>query len=223
MKIHGSNTVAAAGARVALRSYGQELRNARVPAGLRQEDVAGELGVSTQTVRNWESGRVEPSEEHKRRLGELLGEQLGDFAVFYEDLHSYNPKRNEPVVNGRSLREARRESGLTQAQAAETVGVNRNSIVRYENGASRPLPKILEQLSRLYGRSPDWFYGDGSTPHSTTAGEHARESDATTPAGRARIALELAISEMTDKGISNISRGIGEARLLNRVANFNPR
>ena len=223
MKIHGSNSVAAAGARVALRSFGLELRNARILVGLRQEDVAAKLGVSTQTVRNWESGRVEPSEENKRRLGELLGGQLGDFAVFYEDLHSYNPKRKEPAVNGRLMREARREAGLTQAQAAEMIGVNRNSVVRYENGASRPLPEILEQLSRLYDRSPNWFYGDGSTPHSTTAGEHARESNAATPAGRARIALELAISEMTDEAIANISRDIAAARLLYRVSNLDPR
>ncbi len=212
MKIHGSNTVAAAGARVALRAYGLELRNARIPVGLRQEDVAGELGVSTQTVRNWESGRVEPSEENKQRLGELFGEQLGDFGAFYEDLHSQHPKPKDPIVNGRLLRAARKDAGLTQAQAAERVGVNRNSIVRYENNSSRPLPMILEKLSEIYGRSPNWFYGDGSTPHSTTGGDHAREFDAATPADRARIALELAILEVSDPAIAHIVRGIGEAK-----------
>ena len=222
MNIHGSNTVAAAGARVALRSFGLELRNARIPAGLRQEDVAAELGVSTQTVRNWESGRVEPSGENKQRLGELLGEQVGDFAAFYEDLHSDNPKRKKPILNGRLLREARREAGFTQAQAAERVGVNRNSLVRYENGASQPLPEILEQLSQLYVKSPNWFYGDGYKLHSTTAGEHARESDATTPAGKARISLELAISEMTDEEIAKITGHIGRSRLLYRAANAKP-
>ena len=222
MKIHGANTVAAAGARVALRSFGLELRNARIPVGLRQEDVAAKLGVSTQTVRNWESGRVEPSEENKQRLGELLGEQLGDFASFYEESHSYNPKQKKPILNGKLLREARREAGFTQAAAAENVGVNRNSIVRYENGASRPLPVILERLSRLYVKSPNWFYSDGYAPHSTTAGEHARESDTGTPAGRARISLELAISEMTDEAIVKISSDINVARLLHRVANAKP-
>ena len=221
MKIHGSNTVASAGARVALRAFGLELRNARIPVGLRQEDVASELGVSTQTVRNWESGRVEPGEENKQRLGELFGEQLGDFGVFYEDLHSQHPKPKDPNVNGGLLRAARKDAGLTQAQAAERVSVNRNSIVRYENGTSRPLPKILEKLSEIYGRSPDWFYGDGSTAHATRAGVHARELDATTPAGRARIALELAISEASDAAISHMVRCIGEARLFDRLSRPN--
>ena len=222
MKIHGANTVAAAGARVALRSFGLELRNARIPAGLRQEDVATELGVSTQTVRNWESGRVEPSEENKRRLGALLGEELGDFAAFYEDLHSDNPKRKKPILNGKLLREARREEGFTQAEAAERIGVNRNTVLRYENGASRPSREILEKLSRLYVKSPDWFYSDGYAPHSTTAGEHARESDATTPAGQARILLELAISEMTDEEIAELPSRIGLTRFLYGVANAKP-
>ena len=55
MNIHGSHSVAATGARVALKAFGQELRTARVEAGVRQEDAAEELGVSTQTIRNWES------------------------------------------------------------------------------------------------------------------------------------------------------------------------
>lgn len=222
MKIHNSNTVAAAGARTALRAFGQELRNARIAIGFRQEDVALELGVSAQAVRNWESGRAEPSEVNKQRLGELFGEQVGDFAAFYEDFHSHHMKREAPVVNGRLLREARREAGLTQAQAAERVGVNRNSLVRYENGASRPLPKILEKLSEIYGRSPGWFYGDGSTTHSTTAGDHAGKSDTTTPAGQARVALELAIAEMPDDAITDMAHSIGEARLLDRLSRLDP-
>ena len=222
MKINGANTVAAAGARVALRAYGLELRDTRTLVSLRQEDVAGELGVSTQTVRNWEAGRVEPTEENKQRLGELFGVEMSDFATFYEDLHSQHPKRKDPIVNGTLLREARRDAGLTQAQAAERVGVNRNSVVRYENGASRPLPKILGRLSEIYGRSPDWFYGDGSTTHSTTADDHAGELDATTPAGRARIALELAISEVSDAAIADIVRSIGEAQLFDRLSRLDP-
>ena len=101
--------------------------------------------------------------------------------------------------------------------------MNRTSIIRYESGASRPLPKILEQLSQIYGRSPDWFYGDGSTPHSTTAGDHAGELDDTKPAGRARIALERAILEVSDEAIEHIVRCIGEAQLFDRLSKLDPR
>ena len=217
MKIHGANTVAAAGARVALRSFGLELRNARIPVGLRQEDVAAKLGVSTQTVRNWESGRVEPSEENKQRLGELLSEQLGDFAAFYEDLHSYHPKRKEPVVNGRLMREARREAGFTQAQAAERVGLSRFSIVRYETGASRPSDDTLSKLSEIYGKRSDWFLVDELGIPLATEDRTERVQGTATPAAKARIALEAAISELPDGVIDEITRHIGATRLFNRL------
>ncbi len=162
MKIHGSNSVAAAGARVALKAFGLELRTARVEAGLRQGDVAEELGVSTQTIRNWESGRSEPSEENKQKLAEKYGVEVGDFAVFYEEFHSYRVTRERPVINAKLLRLARQDAGFTQAQAAEMVGVNRNTIVRYENATSRPSPKTLRKLSAIHGKPPDWFFGTGS-------------------------------------------------------------
>ena len=222
MKIHGSNSVAATGARVALRSFGQELRNARAAAGLRQEDVAGELGVSTQTVRNWESGRVEPSEENKQRLGERYGEQVGDFAAFYEELHSHRLTRKRPVINAKLLRLARQDAGFTQAQAAERLGVNRNTVVRYENATSRPSPKILSKLSEIYRKNPRWFLDGGSASHSAVEDGHAGPHDTTTPAGRARFALELAISGAPDKVINDIAGHIGAVRTLNATAKRGP-
>lgn len=217
MKIHVSNSVAAAGARVALRAFGQKLRNDRTVAGLLQEEVAVELGVSTQTVRNWESGRVEPSEENKQRLGERYGEEVGDFAAFYEELHSDRLARKRPAINAKLLREARLDAGFTQAEAADRVGVTRNSVVRYENSTSRPSPRILLQLSKIYGKNPRWFVDGGSTSHSAVEGDHAGLRDTTTPAGRARQALEIAISEEPDDVISRLAGNIGAFRLLNRL------
>ena len=46
---------------------------ARVNAGLTQRDVAVKLGVSTNTVINWESGKSLPSVAVARRLAELYG------------------------------------------------------------------------------------------------------------------------------------------------------
>ena len=222
MNIHGSNSVAATGARVALKAFGQELRNARVEVGLRQEDAAEELGVSTQTIRNWESGRSEPSEENKQKLAEKYGVEVGDFAAFYEEFYSYRVPRERPVINAKLLRLARQDAGFTQAQAAEMVGVNRNSIVRYENATSRPSPKTLAKLSEIYGKTLRWFFGAASASSSTAEGDHAGAYDTATPAGRARVALEMAISEAPDEVIDGIARRIREDRLLHNVAKRGP-
>lgn len=47
------------------------LAAARVNANLTQRDVAKALGISTQTLVNWESGRTEPSANQARALASL--------------------------------------------------------------------------------------------------------------------------------------------------------
>lgn len=39
---------------------GTKIKNARLAAGLTQEQAAGALGVSRQTVSNWENGKTYP-------------------------------------------------------------------------------------------------------------------------------------------------------------------
>lgn len=46
---------------------------ARVNAGLTQRDVAEKMGVSTNTVINWENGKTLPSVSMAWRLSELYG------------------------------------------------------------------------------------------------------------------------------------------------------
>jgi transcriptional regulator with XRE-family HTH domain len=41
--------------------------------GLPQKDVARRLGVSTDTIRNWELGRARPAPWQWPKLGEFLG------------------------------------------------------------------------------------------------------------------------------------------------------
>ena len=40
--------------------FGQKLKEARLKAGRKQEDVAKQLGVSRQTMSNWENDRSYP-------------------------------------------------------------------------------------------------------------------------------------------------------------------
>ena len=45
---------------------------------LTQADLAQQLGVSTQAVRNWESGRAWPRMRYLRQLCEVLGVSIGE-------------------------------------------------------------------------------------------------------------------------------------------------
>lgn len=68
---------------------------------------------------------------------------------------------------GERLREARvrgrRQGGrrITQASLAEAVGVERNTVSRWENGSMLPKdPAIIMALSRHLNVSADWLLGD---------------------------------------------------------------
>lgn len=50
-------------------------------------------------------------------------------------------------------REARQRSGLSQEDAAEAVGIDANSISRYERGERQPSLIIACRLCRVYGCS----------------------------------------------------------------------
>lgn len=49
------------------------LESARVNAKLTQAELAKELGISKNTVNNWENGRGEPSLSQLRKISELSG------------------------------------------------------------------------------------------------------------------------------------------------------
>lgn len=49
------------------------LAAARVNANMTQEKVAKALGLSTQTIINWENGKTQPKIDQCERLSELYG------------------------------------------------------------------------------------------------------------------------------------------------------
>ena len=72
---------------------GQKLKEARLSAGLKQEELAKRLGVSRQTISNWENGRslpdvgsaVKMSNVYQISLDELLKDESSVLKTF-EDL-----------------------------------------------------------------------------------------------------------------------------------------
>ncbi|MBQ1520614.1 MAG: helix-turn-helix transcriptional regulator, partial [Clostridia bacterium] len=59
-------------------TLGQKLHLFRSKAGLSQEDVAGRLLVSRQTVSQWEKDQTMPTVDNLLRLRELFGVSLDE-------------------------------------------------------------------------------------------------------------------------------------------------
>jgi len=58
----------------------------------------------------------------------------------------------------------RREKGITQAQAAASVGITSNQWQRYEYGATMPTVETLVNIADYFGVSVDYLLGRSSTP-----------------------------------------------------------
>ena len=65
------------------------------------------------------------------------------------------------------LREARLDANLTQLAAGEAVGVDPNTIARYEAGRIRPSSTALFALGQVYGKPVEWFFGEEEEPEPT--------------------------------------------------------
>jgi putative transcriptional regulator len=61
------------------------VKELRTAAGLRQEDLAEQVGVSRQTIISIESGRYNPSLELAWRLSKALGVTIEDLFDFGKD------------------------------------------------------------------------------------------------------------------------------------------
>ena len=84
--------------------------------------------------------------------------------------------RTNPIPS--RLAQARRETGLTQEQAADRSGLSRTSIARYEGGTVGPSPVALNMLATIYNKTVEWFLGEEEEPQGDSGRVNAPESAA---------------------------------------------
>lgn len=73
-------------------------------------------------------------------------------------IHSKDVREEKKVVAkslGEALKENRIRCQMTQEFVAETLGVSRQSVSKWENGTSDPNTSNLIALAKLYGISPE--------------------------------------------------------------------
>ena len=174
-----NRNIASAAKRTALAELGKWLQAARENTGLTQQAVADRLEVSTQTMRNWEAGRHEPTQGDIENLAALYCVQPwqlreGSLPPGTEvQQRDWEPRvRVDPEL----LVQARRDAGLPQAKAAEQAGIKPSSLGRYEHGKSRPTRTTLRRLAAAYGKPLHW--PDPEPPVETPAAEPPHMDDA---------------------------------------------
>lgn len=95
---------------------GQKLKEARAKAGIKQEELAQQIGVSRQTVSNWENNRSYPDIASVMKLSDLYGMSL-------DELLKEDKKLQEHFENKAAKKKRFWQLALEYALVAEIVGI----------------------------------------------------------------------------------------------------
>jgi transcriptional regulator with XRE-family HTH domain len=116
-------------------TLGDHLRKRRHERGLLQKDAADRLGVNTFTLANWEKGYTNPRLRRWPGVIEFLG---------------YDPNLEpKPSDVAQRIRWARRRQGLSLRGLAKQLGVDPETLRRWEGGIRTPQGKYVALVERF--------------------------------------------------------------------------
>ncbi len=154
---------------VRARILGVLIRDARQALHMPPEVCAERVGVSVETLQQWELGESSPSLPQLELLAYTLGVPISHFwgtdTILQQekqrvDIEEYLAVRNRLV--GAVLRAARERANLSTEQLAAKAGVPAASITAYELG-QRPIPTtILATLASACNVSMSYFLENGN-------------------------------------------------------------
>ena len=126
-------------------SLGNHLFEARKKRGLSQEEVAGKLGVSRQTISKWETDETLPDIQQSKRLAVLYGLSLDELVEFDLDV-----KEIEEAI-ARTSEKVSDKIDWTKAWSKKyPILVQYQKEVEIDFYASR-LDELLRDLEKRYG------------------------------------------------------------------------
>ena len=126
-------------------SLGNHLFEARKKRGLSQEEVAGKLGVSRQTISKWETDETLPDIQQSKRLAVLYGLSLDELVEFDMDV-----KEIQEAID-RTSEDVTYKIDWTKAWSKKyPILVQYQKEVEVEHYASQ-LDGLLHDLEKKYG------------------------------------------------------------------------
>jgi transcriptional regulator with XRE-family HTH domain len=149
-------------------AVGDNIKKARLKAGLTQQELAGKLGLSHQAIGGWESGYREPRLSQIGEIASLFGVTIDSLANAAPDTASASEPApvslrddaqdecGEAAI-GENIKNARLKAGMTQQDLASVIDVKRQTISAYENGVHAPRVKELPAMASALNVSVDYL------------------------------------------------------------------
>lgn len=131
-----------------INTVGDHIRRRRLGLKMLQREVAEKLGVDKTSVFNWEANASSPEIRYMPAIIRFLG---------------YNPL---PAAEGWAFRlvQSRTILGQSQKEAARQIGVDPDTLARWERGEREPTGAFLGRVKRFLELVAVANDGSGSTP-----------------------------------------------------------
>jgi DNA-binding XRE family transcriptional regulator len=115
-------------------SIGLHIRKHRIESGLLQREVADMIGVSEDSITNWENGRMEPQIQFGPKIIKFLG---------------YVPIKEEKETLGGRIKYYRFIYGLSHDKLGKLLIVDASTIRSWENGKFNPSENFSKKIELL--------------------------------------------------------------------------
>ena len=127
-------------------TIGQKIKATRKNAGLTQKELAQKMGLSFQSIAQWENDLRKPKIETLKKIADALECPIDTFTTddFDEEIPS-------PSLIGRKIRDCRIAVGLTQQELATKIGVDGATVGRYERGELKIKAETLKKIEEALG------------------------------------------------------------------------
>ena len=126
--------------------------------GISQHELAEKMGVTYQTISQYERGKREPKIEQVQRICEALGCTLDEMLSGVDTAPS---ETTSPCVKNR-IREIRKAQGYTQQTLADALGTVKSAVSQWETGYMGMSAVTLCRLADLLNVTTDALLGRAS-------------------------------------------------------------
>lgn len=123
-------------------TIGQKIKATRKNAGLTQKELAQKMGLSFQSIAQWENDLRKPKIETLKKIADALECPIDTFTT--DDFDEEIPP---PALISKKIHDCRTAAGLTQQELAEKIGLDGATIGKYERGILRPKSATLKKIA----------------------------------------------------------------------------
>ncbi len=139
-------------------NLGQAIGDNRKRLNMTQAELAARLGVSQETIANYEAGRREPSIDIVAAMARIFGITVDDLLRGSSDIPERGSTFSERLEN------LLRKNGITANKMLTDLELSRNSIVDWRKRGTIPGAEIVADIAEYFGVSIEYLLGREESP-----------------------------------------------------------